>query len=157
MRRFDYTFLGHGMVPASIANLAGAIREMKAMESGRMDLFPDMLSNLEQIARVESVKGSNAIEGIVTTDQRIREIVNGNTAPLNHDEMEIVGYRDALGLIRSNYPTMEIDSPTILGLHRTMLSYTCLLYTSDAADDLLCVDLGGRRIIKKKKKKQKQI
>ena len=30
----------------------------------------------------------------------------------------------------------------------------CLLYTSDAADDLLCVDLGGRRIIKKKQKKQ---
>ena len=28
---------------------------------------------------------------------------------------------------------------------------SCLLYTSDAADDLLCVDLGGRRIIKKKK------
>src|SRR5450756_2299228 len=27
--------------------------------------------------------------------------------------------------------------------------HTCLLYTSDAADDLLCVDLGGRRIIKK--------
>src|SRR5680860_1880580 len=26
--------------------------------------------------------------------------------------------------------------------------YDCLLYTSDAADDLLCVDLGGRRIIK---------
>ena len=35
---------------------------------------------------------------------------------------------------------------------------TCLLYTSDAADDLLCVDLGGRRIIKKKtKKKSKKI
>src|SRR5680860_1909354 len=32
----------------------------------------------------------------------------------------------------------------------------CLLYTSDAADDLLCVDLGGRRIIKKKKKKTVQ-
>ena len=31
------------------------------------------------------------------------------------------------------------------------VSITCLLYTSDAADDLLCVDLGGRRIIKKKK------
>src|SRR5450756_3124256 len=36
-----------------------------------------------------------------------------------------------------------------------LASETCLLYTSDAADDLLCVDLGGRRIIKKKKKKQK--
>eukprot|EP00826_Nyctotherus_ovalis_P033251 TRINITY_DN2684_c0_g1_i3.p1 TRINITY_DN2684_c0_g1~~TRINITY_DN2684_c0_g1_i3.p1 ORF type:complete len:154 (+),score=17.93 TRINITY_DN2684_c0_g1_i3:461-922(+) len=31
---------------------------------------------------------------------------------------------------------------------------TCLLYTSDAADDMQCVDLGGRRIIKKKKKQQ---
>src|SRR5450756_455755 len=33
-----------------------------------------------------------------------------------------------------------------------VLRVDCLLYTSDAADDLLCVDLGGRRIIKKKKK-----
>ena len=33
------------------------------------------------------------------------------------------------------------------------ITRTCLLYTSDAADDLLCVDLGGRRIIKKKKKR----
>src|SRR5450756_1933742 len=124
MRRFDYTFLGQGMVPVSIANLAGAIREIKAMESGHMDLFPDMFSSLEQIARVESVKGSNAIEAIVTTSQRIREIDNGNAAPLNNNKKEIVGYRDALDLVHSNDPTMEINSPTIMGLHRTMLSYT---------------------------------
>src|SRR5450756_1160401 len=37
-----------------------------------------------------------------------------------------------------------------------VMPQTCLLYTSDAADDLLCVDLGGRRIIKKKKKKKKK-
>src|SRR5450756_955600 len=37
------------------------------------------------------------------------------------------------------------------------LTTSCLLYTSDAADDLLCVDLGGRRIIKKKKKKRNVI
>ena len=36
------------------------------------------------------------------------------------------------------------------------VSWTCLLYTSDAADDLLCVDLGGRRIIKKKKNNKKK-
>ena len=30
--------------------------------------------------------------------------------------------------------------------------HTCLLYTSDAADERSSVDLGGRRIIKKKKK-----
>src|SRR5450756_3257120 len=39
------------------------------------------------------------------------------------------------------------------GDNAAAMRYTCLLYTSDAADDLLCVDLGGRRIIKKKKKK----
>ena len=33
--------------------------------------------------------------------------------------------------------------------------YTCLLYTSDAADERSSVDLGGRRIIKKKKNTQK--
>ena len=49
----------------------------------------------------------------------------------------------------------NIDSPTPKVC--TVLWTICLLYTSDAADDLLCVDLGGRRIIKKKKKiKQKQ-
>eukprot|EP00657_Telonema_sp_P-1_P001072 TRINITY_DN12344_c0_g1_i1.p1 TRINITY_DN12344_c0_g1~~TRINITY_DN12344_c0_g1_i1.p1 ORF type:complete len:140 (-),score=35.25 TRINITY_DN12344_c0_g1_i1:43-462(-) len=42
-------------------------------------------------------------------------------------------------------------SPASLVLARG--GHRCLLYTSDAADDLLCVDLGGRRIIKKKKKK----
>ena len=37
------------------------------------------------------------------------------------------------------------------GLGQRLLK-PCLLYTSDAADDLLCVDLGGRRHHKKKKK-----
>ena len=35
-------------------------------------------------------------------------------------------------------------------------AYVCLLYTSDAADDLLCVDLGGRRTMKKKNTSQQQ-
>src|SRR5450756_3098137 len=47
--------------------------------------------------------------------------------------------------IRELYPQADL----FIGKYE---SGTCLLYTSDAADDLLCVDLGGRRIIKKKKK-----
>ncbi|GAB5781023.1 hypothetical protein JMUB7515_28110 [Staphylococcus aureus] len=34
-------------------------------------------------------------------------------------------------------------------MNRLSESGRCLLYTSDAADDMQCVDLGGRRIIKK--------
>src|SRR5450756_2865222 len=43
--------------------------------------------------------------------------------------------------------------PAVQAAWRDARITDCLLYTSDAADDLLCVDLGGRRIIKKKKKK----
>ena len=44
--------------------------------------------------------------------------------------------------------TVYVDSEGISLLRLRMI---CLLYTSDAADDLLCVDLGGRRIINKHK------
>eukprot|EP00657_Telonema_sp_P-1_P009238 TRINITY_DN3434_c0_g1_i2.p1 TRINITY_DN3434_c0_g1~~TRINITY_DN3434_c0_g1_i2.p1 ORF type:complete len:217 (-),score=78.24 TRINITY_DN3434_c0_g1_i2:61-711(-) len=44
---------------------------------------------------------------------------------------------------------------SVMGEQNTGLMQDCLLYTSDAADDLLCVDLGGRRIIKKKKINEK--
>ena len=49
-----------------------------------------------------------------------------------------------------NYATHAIGGYRIWLRLRPVLN-ACLLYTSDAADDLLCVDLGGRRIIKKKK------
>ena len=49
----------------------------------------------------------------------------------------------------------SLDLDSVLNYFIDMTSrITCLLYTSDAADDLLCVDLGGRRILKKKKNKQ---
>eukprot|EP00826_Nyctotherus_ovalis_P041929 TRINITY_DN4273_c0_g3_i1.p2 TRINITY_DN4273_c0_g3~~TRINITY_DN4273_c0_g3_i1.p2 ORF type:complete len:266 (+),score=83.64 TRINITY_DN4273_c0_g3_i1:79-876(+) len=43
-------------------------------------------------------------------------------------------------------------SVNFLPTHILNKAHGCLLYTSDAADDMQCVDLGGRRIIKKKKK-----
>ena len=53
--------------------------------------------------------------------------------------------------------TANIDNPLFLTLYcKTYQGDDCLLYTSDAADDLLCVDLGGRRIIKKKIHEQKR-
>src|SRR5450756_3153264 len=50
---------------------------------------------------------------------------------------------------KSQVARLQTNSP----VSSMKLTESCLLYTSDAADDLLCVDLGGRRIIKKKKKK----
>ena len=48
------------------------------------------------------------------------------------------------------FTTEEISDMIARLITPSGLDIPCLLYTSDAADDLLCVDLGGRRIIKKK-------
>ena len=63
-----------------------------------------------------------------------------------------------INLLREGLDLPEVSLIAILdadkeGYLRSTTS--CLLYTSDAADDLLCVDLGGRRIIKKKNKRNK--
>lgn len=124
MRYFDYSFLESGMLPAGLVNIVSAISELKERENERKESYPDVFTRLESIAKVQSVKGSNAIEGIVTSEQRINEIVNQNSAPLNHNEMEIAGYRDALALVHNAFETLDIRERDILQLHGTMLSYT---------------------------------
>lgn len=123
MRYFDYSFLEHGMLPAGLVNIVGAISELRAREDERKSVYNEVLKRLESIAKVQSVKGSNEIEGIVTSEQRINEIVNQNSAPLNHNEAEIAGYRDALNLIHTNQSAFDIRERDILRLHEIMLSY----------------------------------
>ena len=51
----------------------------------------------------------------------------------------------------SSFASRRLCTPGDILIAKKVTFWTCLLYTSDAADDLLCVDLGGRRLIKKKK------
>jgi len=123
LKYFDYSFLESGMLPVGLVNVVEAIAELRERESQRKETYPDVFTCLESIAKVQSVKGSNAIEGIVTSEQRINEIVNQNSAPLNHNEAEIAGYRDALNLIHTDFPSLDIRERDILRLHEIMLSY----------------------------------
>ena len=123
MRYFDYSFLEKGMLPAGLINSVGAITQLREREQGRKDNYPEIFTRLQSIAKVQSVRGSNAIEGIVTSEQRINDIVNQNSAPLNHNEAEIAGYRDALAVIHSGYETLDVRERDILRLHEIMLSY----------------------------------
>jgi Fic family protein len=111
------------MLPAGFVNVVGAIAELRERESHRKDTYPDIFTRLASIAKVQSVKGSNAIEGIVASEQRINEIVNQNSAPLNHNEAEIAGYRDALGRIHEGFAVLDIRERDILRLHEIMMSY----------------------------------
>ena len=122
MHIFDYSFLDDGLLPAEIVNLTSTVSAFHAISGICKDHNQSVYTELEKIARVQSVKGSNAIEGIVTTDVRIKEIVDGNSAPLNHSEREIAGYRDALDEIHSSHEQMTMSENMILHIHEVMTS-----------------------------------
>ena len=124
MKKFDYSFLDNGLLPANLINITGIIYSLKAGAKIRQDEYEKIFTELEKIAIVQSVKSSNAIEGIITSDERIKEIVNQNSKPLNHNEKEIAGYRDVLNEIHLHYEDIEFNEDTILKLHEIMMSYT---------------------------------
>ena len=124
MKRFDYSFLDNGLLSARLINITGTIYSLKTEAKIRKDEHEKIFIESEKIAIVQSVKSSNAIEGIVTSDERIEEIVNQNSKPLNHNENEIAGYRDALNEIHLHYEDIEFSENTILRLHDVMMSYT---------------------------------
>ena len=94
MHRYDYSFLKKS-VPGNIVGLTDIISDLRSKEEFRKLQYSETFEILRNKAIIESVKGSNAIEGIVTTDARIKDIVEG-AIPVTHDEMEISGYKDAL-------------------------------------------------------------
>ncbi len=150
MRHFDYSFLEHGMLPAGLVNIVGSISELKAREAARKGVYNEIFERLESIAKVQSIKGSNEIEGIVASERRINEIVNQNSAPLNHNEAEIAGYRDALDLIHSRQDALDIRQRDILRLHEVMLSYAPTDGGQYKANDnvIMEIDVSGNRRVR---------
>ncbi len=122
MHRYDYSFLKNS-IPGNIVGLTEIIADLRSKEEFRKLQFEDAFEVLRTKAIIESVKGSNAIEGIVTTDSRIKDIVEGST-PLTHDELEISGYKDALNMIHNNHLDLDIEEDVILMLHRMIESAT---------------------------------
>ena len=72
---------------------------------------------------MQSTEASNAIEGIVTTNTRIRQLVEEKTAPRNRDEQEIAGYRDVLNIIHESFGAIPITRNYILQLHKILYSH----------------------------------
>ncbi len=69
MRKFDYSFLNNGSLPASLLNLTSNIAELKTMIGVRKEEYTQIFTDLKAVAKVQSIKSSNAIEGIVTSDE----------------------------------------------------------------------------------------
>ncbi len=123
MHIFDYSFLDNGLLPAALTNLTANIYALRSAAGFRQNANQKVFTELAQIARIQSVKSSNAIEGIITSDERIAAIVTKSSAPLNHDEKEIAGYRDALHAVHTDFQSLDFNERDIKNLHALMLSF----------------------------------
>lgn len=121
MHIFDYSFLKDELLPAQLVTLASNISSLKVKSSVRRRDNAAAFRQLEIQAKIESVKASNAIEGIVTTDERIRAIVAGGSKPANHTEAEIAGYRDVLAEIHVNHDLHDFVEGDIRAFHAQMM------------------------------------
>lgn len=151
MHKFDYSFLDNGLLPSQLVNITSSIASLKTLSSTRKTEYQKIFTELESVAKVQSVKSSNAIEGIVTSDQRIQEIVNQKSEPLNHSEAEIAGYRDALNLIHTGYESISFSEENILSLHRTLMSVAGYQYGGKYKTEdniILEIDSVGNRSVR---------
>ena len=123
-REFDYSKLPPSLICSEIMDLLSAIHEYK----GKQDLYvraqADILIHLLEVAKIQSTGASNRIEGIYTSEDRLRAIILKNTEPRNRSEEEIAGYRDLLRLIHENYEHITLRPNIILQLHRDLYQFS---------------------------------
>ena len=128
MRSFDYGILTSRTWDNEIVSYVAQIHEYKGKQELYLRQKPVELDRLVQIAKVQSTESSNRIEGIVTTNARLKQLMSDKTIPHNRDEGKILGYRNVLNLIHENYSLIPLKPSYILQLHRDMLKYTALTY-----------------------------
>ena len=123
MRNFNYSLIRDQKWDSDVLGLIAAIYK----EAGKQELYlrqrPEELEKLVEIAKIQSTEASNAIEGIVTTNTRIRQLVEEKTTPKNRDEQEIAGYRDVLNVIHDSFDAISITRNYILQLHKMLYSH----------------------------------
>ena len=128
MRKFDYTKLSTMSWDSETLDLIAFISQEKGKQELYLRQKPQELEKLVEVAKVQSTESSNAIEGIRTTNTRLRQICEEKTAPKNRDEEEIAGYRDALNVIHESFDLIPITPNYIMQLHKILLSHTSLPY-----------------------------
>ena len=123
MRVFNYSNIKNQKWDSDVLGLIAAIYKFAGKQELYLKQRPEELEKLVEIAKIQSTEASNAIEGIVTTNTRIRQLVEEKTAPKNRDEQEIAGYRDVLNIIHENFDAIPISRNYILQLHKILYSH----------------------------------
>ncbi len=124
MRKYDFQSRSKELLTPDIVALLTQIHELKGEQNLFIEANQDSLSHLVEIAKIQSADASNKIEGIYTSDERLKKIVLDKTAPRTRNEQEIAGYRDVLTTIHENYAYIPLRPGMILQLHRDLNKFS---------------------------------
>lgn len=124
MRVYDYNKKWRQLLTPEIVTMLSQIHEFKGEQNLFIEAKSDALTQLVEIAKIQSTDASNKIEGIYTSDERLKNLVLNKTMPRTRGEQEIAGYRDVLATIHDSYEFIPVRPSIILQLHRDLYKFS---------------------------------
>lgn len=124
MRKYDFQNEWQKLLVPDIVALLTQIHEFKGEQNLFVEANSDTLTQLVEVAKIQSTEAFNKIEGIYTSDERLKKIVLDKTTPRTRNEQEIAGYRDVLATIHESYEYIPLRPTMILQLHRDLYKFS---------------------------------
>lgn len=124
MHTFDYKESPKNLLTPEIVNMLSSLHEFRGKQELYIEAESDILTALLNIAKIQSTKASNKIEGIYTSDERLEALVMEKAEPQNRSEEEIAGYREVLATVHDSYEYISVRPNNILQLHRDLYGFS---------------------------------
>ena len=124
MHDYNYEEKWKVLLTPEIVSLLTQIHEFKGAQNLFIEANADTLTKLVEIAKIQSAEASNRIEGISTSDERLRKLVKDKTMPKTRNEREIAGYRDVLNTIHKSYDYIPVKPSVILQFHKNLYKFS---------------------------------
>lgn len=150
MRDFNFKAEYKKLLTPEVVTYLTQIHEYKGQQTLFIAAKADELSALLEAAKIQSTEASNRIEGIITTDDRLKKIVREKTMPQSRSEKEIAGYRDVLAAIHESHDYIPPKPSIILQLHRDLYKYSgkAIGGSFKNSDNVIAEELSdGQRIV----------
>ena len=151
MRNYDYRNKWQKLLTPEVVSLLTQIHEYKGEQTLFIEAKADTLTQLVEIAKIQSTEASNKIEGIYTSDDRLKSLVLSKTTPRTRNEQEIAGYRDVLATVHENHDYIPAKPSIILQLHRDLYKFSGKSIGGNykTADNVIAEEDGeGKRFIR---------
>lgn len=128
MREYHYNQFYPQLLQPDIVALLTRIHEFKGEQALFIEAKADTLTKLVEVAKIQSTEASNKIEGIYTSDERLKKLVQDKTTPRTRNEQEIAGYRDVLTTIHESFDYIPPKPSMILQLHQELYKFSGVSY-----------------------------